>query len=158
MVCCALFLLAAPAMAQDTQTNNNIPSGKEGIVQCGNQSDDPCTVEDIFNVFIIATNLLIGLVSLFAIYGIFSAGFTMTTSGGSAERLSAGKKSLVNSVIGMLLVFLAFIIVNVIVYALVGARNDTNIFSDPLKYIRMRSDSTPDGNTPPDTKPWTNGS
>lgn len=154
-----MLFLPTPAAAQNNTAAQNTSgyddTGAVGLVQCGNKTNDPCTVEDIFNVFIIATNLMIGLVGLFTIYAIFQAGFTMTTSAGSAERLRTGKKQLVNAVIGMLLVMLAFLLVNVIVYVLIGAKGGPNILTDPLEYIGLTGPG-PSSNDPPPAAPNNN--
>ncbi len=146
-ICLFMFGTATEAFAQNS-SSNYVPSGRVedsgrgGLVQCGNKVNDPCTVEDIFNVFIIATNLLIGLVGLITIYAVFSAGFTMVTSSGNTEKTTAGKKQLTNALIGMLLVLLAFMLVNVIIYGLAGAKTGRDIFN-PLDYIGLTSGSSP---------------
>lgn len=105
--------MAQPANGYDT-------SGKGGLVQCGNKASDPCTVQDIFNVFAIATNLLIGMAGIIAIISIIWAGFSMVQAAGNQEGITAGKKRLGNSIIGLILVFLAFVIINTILGATLG--------------------------------------
>jgi len=143
------FSIATVAFAQNTAppASNYDTTGKTGLVQCGNKASDPCTVEDIFNVFVIGTNLLIGVVGLITIFTIFRAGFAMVTSSGNTEGVTAGKKQLTNAIIGMLLVLLAFLLVNVIIYGLAGARPNANIFN-PLQYIGLAPGAKPLTNTP----------
>lgn len=132
----------APAPPPYDKTGNN------GLVQCGNQASNPCTVEDIFNIFIIATNLLVGLVGLFTIFAIVWAGSSMVWAAGNTEALTKAKKRLVNAIIGLVLVLLAFILINIVIYGVIGA-SGTNILSNPLQYIGLTSGSSAAPATPP---------
>ncbi len=120
---------------QPSSTVDN--SGKSGLVPCGNTVDKPCTVEDIFNVFVIITNYLIGIAGLIAIISIVYAGFSMVMAAGRTEAIASGKKRLTNSVIGLILIMLAFVIINAILYGTLGLGvfGGQSILSNPADYI-----------------------
>lgn len=62
--------------------------------------------------------LIVGLVAIaFIIYG----GFQFITSRGDEEQATAGKRTLTNAIIGLVIVILSYIIVAVIVNALKGS-------------------------------------
>jgi len=148
------FILFSPALAQST--GNYDPTGKKGLVQCGNATNDPCTVEDIFNIFIIGTNLLIGLVGLVTILAIAYSGYNMVFAAGNTEAITKAKKSLTNALIGFILVIIAFVFVDLILYGIIGIKGNSRGIFNPVEYITGGDASTPSkapapSNTSPDT-------
>jgi type IV secretion system pilin len=144
------FAAAGRAAAQNTQTAGKYDTtGKTGIVQCGNKTDDPCTVEDVFNIFIITTNLAVGAVGLIAIYGIVYSAFGMVRSDGNTESMTAAKKGFTNSLVGLGMVLLAFIFVNLVLYGLLGINPDKGILTNPAGFIggAVSKPGTPAANT-----------
>ncbi len=143
----SVFLPSAIHAADD-------PTGRTGLVQCGNKTDDPCTVEDIFNLFVIGTNLLIGAVGLVAILAIVYSGFSMVTAAGNTESITKAKKNLTSAIIGLVLVLLAFILINLILYGILGVTGTKEGVFNPLEYITSGGSSStisPSNNAPSNT-------
>jgi hypothetical protein len=123
-------------LSAQTPNSDDDPSGAKGIVQCGNRKDDPCTVEDIFNLIVIITNFLIGLAGLIVIISIVAAGFQMVFAAGGSG-IEAGKKRFSTSLIGLVLVLLAFVLANVIFYGTLGEGVFQGILNDPGEFINQ---------------------
>jgi hypothetical protein len=121
-----------------TATASYDVTGASGVVQCGNTTDDPCTVEDIFNLIVIVTNLAIGLAGFIAVYSIVGAGFDLAIAGGNQEKLTAGKKRLTGAFFGLMIIFLAFIFINVILYGVLGL-SIADVLKDPVKFINTEA-------------------
>jgi len=64
--------------------------------------------------------ILLPLVGLVSVAFIIIGGFQYITSGGNEEQAEAGKKTLTNAIIGLVVVILSYIIVVVIINALNG--------------------------------------
>ncbi len=142
------------ASAQGTSSYDEQAATK-GIVQCGNKAADPCTVEDIFNVIVITTNLLIGMAGIIAIISIIYAGFSMVSAAGSQEGITSAKKRLSNSIIGLILVLLAFVIINAILGSTlgIGVFGGDSILSNPKCYISKAGTNPDPTKTPTNTPP-----
>ena len=80
--------------------------------RCGN-----CQLTDFFVVGNNVFRLLIGLSGSFALLMVIYGGFMWLTSGGSSERIEKGKKVLVGAVIGLIIVFGAYTVVELILAA-----------------------------------------
>ncbi|OGE94339.1 MAG: hypothetical protein A3K08_02360 [Candidatus Doudnabacteria bacterium RIFCSPLOWO2_01_41_7] len=76
------------------------------------------SVRGVITMIIQFLLLIVGLVAIaFIIYG----GFQFITSRGDEEQATAGKRTLTNAIIGLVIVILSYIIVAVIVNALKGS-------------------------------------
>ena len=148
------FFPLSPVLAQDTGSYD--PTGKRGLVQCGNASNDPCTVEDVFNIFLIGTNLLIGVVGLVTMLAIAYSGYNMVFAAGNTEGITKAKKSLTNSLIGFVLVIIAFVFVNLILYGVIGIKGDSKGIFNPLEYITGGNSDTSNNVPAPSNTPNTN--
>lgn len=116
-----IFLNFAPAVmaADDAPSTPSTGVVWLGIppqcLECGN-----CSMCDIFNV---ATNIgkfIIGIIgSILFVYFIYG-GIWMLIAAGRANYIQKGKDILINSVIGLAIIFGAYLIVSLIVLALTG--------------------------------------
>ncbi|MDA3839621.1 MAG: hypothetical protein PF572_00895 [Patescibacteria group bacterium] len=70
-----------------------------------------CSLNDIVQVGVNATQILLGLSGSVALLFFIYGGVTFLISGGSSEKVSKGKQILINSVIGLLIVFTSFMII-----------------------------------------------
>jgi hypothetical protein len=94
--------------------------GAQGIVPCG---DTPANACNACHLVVLADNLLDWLFGIvFVIFGVvaFVAGFGLATSGGNQSKLDAAKSKLSNAVIGIIIVFSAWLIVDTLLKALLS--------------------------------------
>jgi hypothetical protein len=117
-----------------------------GLVNCGNGEykagdkhiSDACTVTDLFKGVVGVTNFLIAFAGLVATLMIVRAGFNMVVSAGNPSAYSSAKKMLVGAIGGMVLVLLAFVLVNTLVNGSIdtGIIGGQNIFTNPKQFIQ----------------------
>ncbi len=94
---------------------------KEGILRnisvvcycCGD-----CGLNDIVNLFVGAANYLFGIVGALALLFFIYGGVLWLTAGGKAEQIEKGKKVLIGAVIGLVIIFGSWILVQFIMEAL----------------------------------------
>ena len=73
------------------------------------------------NDFIIRIiNILLGVVGIIAVLFLIIGGFRYVTAGGNEESAESGKKTIINAIIGIIIVILAFVIVRVVATAVLG--------------------------------------
>jgi hypothetical protein len=127
----------ATATGGGTVSDTDDKSGESGLVPCGNSVNKPCTIAHLFRGFIVMTNYLISLAGIVAVISITYAGFRMVTSQGSETERGAAKKRLSNSIIGMILVFAAFLLVNALFSGSIniGVKDGAKALTDPAGYI-----------------------
>jgi hypothetical protein len=128
-----------------TVTDTDDRSGESGLVPCGNSVDKPCTIAHLFRGFVVMTNYLVSLAGIIAVISITYAGFRMVTSQGSETERGAAKKRLTNALIGMVLVFIAFVLVNSLFAGSLnlGIRDGAKALTDPAGYIRGAGSTGP---------------
>ena len=126
---------AAPAAsaASDTEPDNGDAGG---FVKCGNTAGNPCKISDLFRVFIIIINYLIGMAGFVAVIAIVYAGFMMVYSQGQ-EQLKVAKGRLSSAIIGLVLVAGAFVLINSLFDGKlsIGVKNGCSVLADPVNYI-----------------------
>ena len=64
--------------------------------------------------------LFIGLIGLISVAYIMYGGYLIATSRGNAETAGAGKKTLTNAIIGLVVVILSYVIVQIVILAAYG--------------------------------------
>ncbi len=96
-----LFVVANPAHA--------------AIVNCGNNDGgtpaEGCTFKDLFTSAANLVNYLLSGAAVVAVGGVVYGGYLMVTSAGSSSKTETGKKSVTNSMIGLAIILLAFLMV-----------------------------------------------
>ncbi len=117
----ASLVLVAPVTAQ-----------ARGLVPCGGYKDNgslerPCNIEDIFILIARATNFLIAMAGVVAVYYIVAGGFWLIVSTGNEEDISKRKSQISSAVVGFVLVLMAFMFVNTVVNFLLSR----SIVTDP---------------------------
>ena len=99
----------------------------EGLVPCGNPGQPACQPCHIVVLVIRLINFGIKYLAVpLAILMFIWAGFTYALSGGSDKRIQSGKTILTNTVIGLLIVFGAYFIVDTAIKALTGDFRNKN--------------------------------
>lgn len=87
-----------------------------GLVPCG--QDKPCTLEEIKTLGRNIFNFLLGLGAVAAVAAIVVGGFRYMTARGDTKALAEAKQTVTWAVIGLIILLLAFVIVNTILTAL----------------------------------------
>ncbi len=147
----------------NTSTGETVDeSGASGFVICGNTVDTPCNITHLFRTLIIIINYLISMAGLIAVLFIIINGVRMVASQGTLpakesdqSELTKAKKGLTGAVIGLVLVAVAFVLVNSLLAGSlnIGIRNGALILSNPKEYIN--EGNTPQSEINPATKPVT---
>ena len=118
-----------------------------GIVPCGGPApESPCTLKDVFVIIARATNMLVALAGIYAVFQIVSAGFWLTTTMGNEEKITQNKKWLTNAIVGFVMTMFAYMFINTAVnYLLLEAAKNKACkldLQDPLNYLVIHSDPT----------------
>lgn len=93
-----------------------------------------CSVCDFVNVFLNAARFGLGLLGVISLVMFIWGGLMWIMSGGNTERVSKGKSVLTGTVIGIIIVLLAWVVINAIVVQLTGKKTPEGvglIFSNP---------------------------
>jgi len=111
----ALFL-AAPflAYAQSQVSNGLQTSGLQGIFGTGGLNNSTSLSDLIVN----GIRLMLMFAGAIAVVFVIIGGYQYLASGGNDEIAEKGKKTLLNAVIGIIIIVLAYVIINVIVNTL----------------------------------------
>ncbi|MBN1326023.1 hypothetical protein JW977_03545 [Candidatus Falkowbacteria bacterium] len=92
-----------------------------------------CTLCDMVNVAINIGKFILAIVgSLLLLYFIYG-GFTMLISGGNPNQVKKGKDIIINALIGMAIIFLAYFIIAFILVVVSGGE-----ISDPQQWIESK--------------------
>ncbi|MDD3292599.1 MAG: pilin [Candidatus Pacebacteria bacterium] len=124
-----LFSITTTAVA-------DCPEYKAGdpIVFCGNEGQDPCTFDDLFCLINrVITFIMFNVVPPLAIIWFAFGGITMMTAGGDPSKIQTGKKMITYGIIGVLVVYAAWLIVYGFVSFLTGGGDPwpLNFFQNP---------------------------
>jgi len=136
--------IASPALAQGILPT---PSGQGNCAgkNCGNY-----TLDDFMVLAVNISNWIIGIVGsitlLFFIYG----GIMFTWSAGSEERVKKGKDILLNSVIGLAIVFTSFLIIQFIMSSLGFVKSERGQWSKMQSSTTWTEESEKKTQTPTD--------
>jgi hypothetical protein len=86
-----------------------------GFVDC---SGSGCGLNDLVNTAVKIANWLLGVAGSLALLMFIYGGIMFLISGGSSERVSKGKTILTNSIIGLAIILLSFLIIGFVFKAL----------------------------------------
>jgi hypothetical protein len=95
----------------------------QGIVPCGRRAQGPdgqCTLNGLKTLAINIVNYMLAGAGLVAMVFVLWGGIQMLLSGGSPERLKAGKTTLFNALLGLVIVLASYILINFLVLTLTG--------------------------------------
>lgn len=120
-------------------------AGARGLVPCGGYGEAPCNVYHVFYIAALLTNWLIAVAGIYAAYQILSAGFWLTTTMGNEEVIGKYKKMATNAVVGMVMVMIAYLVVNTAVNIILSSRCQVNLKS-PLDYVKYPCEISGDKN------------
>lgn len=109
---------ADPAAAPSTgflPTANGPKTGcPDDTTNCGNY-----TLNDMMSVALIVSNYILGIVGSLALLAFVVGGMMWVLSAGNAELVTRGKQTIIGAVIGLVIVFTSFMIIQ-LVYASLG--------------------------------------
>lgn len=101
-----------------------------GLVPCGGQGQSACTICDIFVLIANIFNFVITkIIPALAVIGIVWGGFVFLTSGGNQEKVKSGRKILLNTVVGLVIAYAAFLIVGGVLGAITTTADKEAFFS-----------------------------
>src|SRR3989338_11504894 len=99
-----------------------ITFAQSGIVPCGPEAargaDSACKLEDLFKLLVGIYNFLLGMAGIVAFGFLIYGGIRMFLYSVDEENLAAGKKTVVEALIGLAIVALAYLLVNTLLTAL----------------------------------------
>ncbi len=116
-----LILLGLPYLATASVLDQTLLSG----VPCAQYNAEACTLCDFMQVFINASNLIVGFSGVFAVLMFVWGGVTMIVAYGNDAKINEGKDIIRATVTGIIIVFLAWTLVNFLIEALTGAHGIT---------------------------------
>lgn len=83
----------------------------------------PCTINDLLSILVRLSKLMLGVLGTAAFAMFIYGGFVFLLSQGNQERVAKGKSILLNAVIGILVVFISWSLVNFVVNAFSAGRS-----------------------------------
>jgi Zn-dependent protease with chaperone function len=111
----SLYALAGTALVAENTFAAGINFTKNDPVDLKGGNDQSA----LAGITRVITNLL-GLVTLVAVAYCLYAGFQIMTAGGDEEKVKSGRKTIINVIIGIVVMWLSYFIVTFIVNTLVG--------------------------------------
>ncbi len=92
-------------------SNNLVPDGSTGLCLPASQSN-AATDANAFLISII--NVMLSVAAIIAVMFIIIGGYRYITSAGNEETAEKGRNTLVNAIIGLVIIILAYVIVGVV--------------------------------------------
>jgi len=136
LVVCLLLVLVVPVFVS-----------ARGLVPCGGYDpalpggrEHPCGVQDIFVLVARATNFLIAMAGVFAVYEIVSGGLWLALSMGNEEAITRRKDQIQSAIIGLVLVLMAYMFINTVVNYMLSRKYVT--LDKDGKYTNCKFDLT----------------
>ncbi|HEX5430005.1 MAG TPA: hypothetical protein VFX17_02940 [Patescibacteria group bacterium] len=95
------------------------------LVQCGTGKNSECTSADLLNLVFIVINFLVGSAAILAMAYIVYGGIQMVISSGNEDGVKKAKSTMVNAIIGLVMVILSYLIITSITSYFTGQSFDT---------------------------------
>lgn len=108
----------APASAQSCDVNGGIQGG----INCADPNDG--NGQDLFgsgSIFTTIVNTMLFIIGAISVIMLIYGGIRYTTSGGNATSVTAAKNTIMYAIIGLVIAFLAFAVVNWVLGSLSGS-------------------------------------
>jgi hypothetical protein len=130
----AIVLSAVALVLLGGITAYSAPQAKAALVTCGNETtgdaSSGCKLADLFSTAARLINYLFSGAAVVATGGVVYGGFLMVTSAGNPSGQAAGKKAVTNSLIGLAVILISFVLVQT-VFVIVGYSQGGSILNDP---------------------------
>lgn len=104
---------AAPVAVNAADCSQGIGGGAQAGVQCSQGANVPS--QDLFgngSIFTTVVNILLFIIGAICVIMLIWGGIRYTTSGGNSSNVTAAKNTIMYAIIGLIIAFLAFAIVN----------------------------------------------
>lgn len=111
-----------------------IAYAQEGIVKCGPQQKKLCELKDLFDLLVGIYNFLLGMAGVVAFGFLIWGGVQMLLYSVDEEHLAQGKKTVIQALIGISIILLAYVIVNTLLLAL-GVKDGAGGFFSGAKFF-----------------------
>jgi len=123
IIAAMVFALVAVFSPAPVSANSQCPvdGGIQGGINCANPGND--VPQDLFGaggIFTTIVNILLFIIGAICVIMLIWGGIRYTTSGGQAASVTAAKNTIMYAIIGLVIAFLAFAIVNWVLGALSG--------------------------------------
>lgn len=104
----ALFVPALPVSAQNCDPSQGASAG----INCAQGDNVPDTLFGQGSIFTTVVNVLLFIIGALSVIMLIWGGIRYTTSGGNSSSVTAAKNTIMYAIIGLVVAFLAFAIVN----------------------------------------------
>ncbi len=122
-----LFVWFMPIVAYAQGQGGLVPCGPTSPNPAAGYSNEPCTIGDIFNLLINIFNFLLGMGAIVAFMFLIYGGIRMFLYSVDEAHLAEGKKTVIEALIGLAIIALAYVLVNTLLTVL-GLTNTTQYF------------------------------
>lgn len=110
-----ILFSSLPVLAASSLVNGgeacSCEKGATRTAECTKYCTGDYSLNDIVKVGVKATDILLALSGSVALLFFIYGGITFLISGGSSEKVSKGKQIIINSIIGLIIVFTSFMII-----------------------------------------------
>ncbi len=135
--CFILFFLFSISVCLAQNSLITPESYKTGCIASGD-----CEINDFVRVFIVASNLILGVTGSLALLAFIAGGIMFLISAGSSERVTRAKQILLGAVIGLVIVFTSFMIIQFVYKALGLNWQGKQEFPNPVATTNLTPAST----------------
>ncbi|MEI6288435.1 MAG: pilin [bacterium] len=99
----------------------------EGLVpkECAEGTAENCGLCSFISVFVLASNLIVGLTGVASLVMFIWGGMEMITAYGNEARAKAGKEVITAAITGIVIIFLAWTVINLLVTSLAKGKADS---------------------------------
>lgn len=111
--------ITTPASAADC--SGGINGGVSAGIDCANNGQVPTTLFGNGSIFTTVVNVLLFIIGAISVIMLIWGGIRYTTSAGNASSVTAAKNTIMYAIIGLVIAFLAFAIVNWVLGAITPA-------------------------------------
>ena len=135
IICAWIILSPAVCFAEGIlppETGNPVPCNSSN---CGNYS-----LNDFLSLAANVADLILGFVGALALLFFVYGGFVFILSGGSEEKVRLGKQILINAIIGLVIVFASYMIIqfSMTLLGVTGFKSGTSGLTDFLGYFSKK--------------------
>lgn len=123
----ALVLTPSLAYAQGL-----VPCGPAGQTVPGQESQEGCTLKDLFTLIVNIYNYLLGMAGIVAFGFLIYGGVQMLLFSVDEEKVKSGKSTVTEALIGLAVILLAYVIVNTLLTALGITEGASTYFSGSI--------------------------